>query len=182
MTTAILQKMEFEFEQLGKERLSAGARRNLQTLQAQMQALSKQIEDLRKQLGLFSPEAAAERIVAEMQAAEGGAWPDAEFRRKFHLSSAVLHRRRKEHRIVYWRDARNGFHYPKWQFTETGAPLPGIQDILQTFQSQDEWRIMRYFLGPRKQLDGQRPLDLLKAGRLDKVLAHAQTHAAENTW
>jgi len=31
-------------------------------------------------------------------------------------------------------------------------------------------------------LDGQRPLDLLRAGNIEAVMAHAQIHAAENTW
>jgi hypothetical protein len=32
------------------------------------------------------------------------------------------------------------------------------------------------------QLADRRPLDLLRAGEIQKVLAHARNHAAENTW
>jgi hypothetical protein len=117
-----------------------------------------------------------------MQRAEGGAYSSAQLGELFNLSAAVLHRRRGEHRIIYWRDPKNSYFYPCWQFNEAGALLPGIQEILQTFGSQDEWRIMRYFLGARQQLGGQRPLDLIRAGKIDAVLAHAQIHAAENTW
>jgi hypothetical protein len=131
----------------------------------------------------FDPEAAGEQLVAEMQAAEGGAWTGQELQGgHFQLTPATLHRRRKEHRIIYWRDARHNFHYPKWQFTPGGALLPGIQEVLALFQSQDEWRIMSYFLGQRSQLDELRPLDLLRHGDINKVLAHAQIHAEENTW
>jgi len=41
---------------------------------------------------------------------------------------------------------------------------------------------MSYFLGQRSQLDELRPLDLLRHGDINKVLAHAQIHAEENTW
>jgi hypothetical protein len=131
----------------------------------------------------FDPDAAGERLVAEMQAAEGGAWTGPELEGgHFQLTPATLHRRRKEHRIIYWRDARHNFHYPKWQFTPGGALLPGIQEVLAVFRSRDEWRIMSYFLGKRPQLGDLRPLDLLRQGEVETVLAHATIHAEENTW
>ncbi len=83
---------------------------------------------------------------------------------------------------MYWRNAKGAFFYPRWQFTATGALLPGIQDLLQLFASRDEWRIMRYFLSPRVQLGNQRPLDLIRSGETDRLLEHARVHAEENTW
>ena len=105
-----------------------------------------------------------------------------ELRQVFDLTPATLHKRRAEHRIVYWRDAKHAFHYPKGQFTPAGAVLPGVQEVLQVFRSDDEWGVMSYFLGQRRQLGDRRPLDLLRAGEKDKVLAHAKVHADENTW
>jgi hypothetical protein len=130
----------------------------------------------------FSPRQAGEKLVSEMQAAEGEAFTGADLERKFGLNSATLHRRRKEHRVVFWRDAKHAFRYPKWQFTVGGALLPGVQEVLQIFRSRDEWRVMRYFLGSRRQLGGRSPLELLRTGELDKVLTHARIHAKENTW
>lgn len=130
----------------------------------------------------FDPHEAGLALVRQMQKAEGGAWTGAELHVRFDLTSATLHRRRAEHRIVFWRDAKENFHYPKWQFTPTGALLPGLQEVLQTFRSADEWRVMRYFLTPRQQLDHQPPLALLQRGEQDKVIAHARIHGQENTW
>ena len=132
--------------------------------------------------GKFDPALAGKQLVEQLREAEGGAWTGLELESKFDFSSAFLHRRRKEHRIVYWRDAKHDFHYPKWQFTPAGALLPGVQEVLQIFRSADEWRLMSYFLGQRQQLGGRRPVDLLRAGEKDKVLAHAKLHADENTW
>lgn len=130
----------------------------------------------------FDPDERGRELAAEMQKAEGGSWTGAELETRFGLTPATLHRRRKEHRIVYWRDPVHEFHYPKWQFTPAGALLCGVQEVLAVFASRDEWRIMRYFLGPRDQFGGRRALDLLRAGQVGKVLAHAKAHAAENTW
>lgn len=173
------EELEQDIVHLNREKLSAEGRESLARLRERLMSLQK--------MGFitFLPQArlkAGAAIVASMQQAEGGAYSSAQLGERFNLSAAVLHRRRGEHRIIYWRDPRNSYFYPCWQFNEAGALLPGIQEILQTFNSQDEWRIMRYFLGARQQLGGHRPLDLIRAGKIDAVLAHAQTHAAENTW
>jgi hypothetical protein len=130
----------------------------------------------------FDPQQAGIEVAQRLQAAEGGAWTANELEKIFKLSPATLHRRRKEHRIIYWRDAKHDFHYPKWQFTQSGALRSGIQDILETLNSDDEWRMMRYFLTSRKNLRNETPLALLRAGRKDDVIAHAKGHAEENTW
>ena len=130
----------------------------------------------------FDPWAVGQRAVGEMKNAEDGAWTGQELRAHFGLTPATLHKRRVEHRIVYWRDAKHDFHYPKWQFTPTGAILPGVQEVLQIFRSEDEWGVMSYFLGKRQQLGDRRPLDLLRQGEKATVLAHAKLNADENTW
>jgi hypothetical protein len=131
---------------------------------------------------LFDPLEAGRKGVTQLQEAEGGWWSGGELREKFGLQPATLHKRRAEYRIVSWRDAKNQFRYPKWQFNEAGALWPGIREVLQSFHSSDDWRVMRYFLGRRGQLADRTPLDLLRAGEVEKVLAHAKLHAEENTW
>jgi hypothetical protein len=130
----------------------------------------------------FSPEKAGNEVVKVLQKSDGGAWTSEELRDKWQLTPATLHKRRKDFRMVFWRDPQNHFYYPKWQFTEAGSLLPGISEVLQVFKSKDEWRIMRYFLGKRAQLDEKRPLDLLRQGLLQNLLEHAIFHANENTW
>lgn len=130
----------------------------------------------------FDPRAKGLELVEKAKAAEGGYWSGEKLREIFKLTPSTLHRKRKEHRIVFWRDARHAFFYPKWQFTDGGSLLPGIEEVLGAFKSSDEWRIMRYFLTPRHQLGEKRPLDLLRAGEVEKVVPHAHAHAAEGSW
>ncbi|MDB6174151.1 MAG: hypothetical protein JWL59_3462 [Chthoniobacteraceae bacterium] len=136
----------------------------------------------KKEEAEFDPSEAGRKLVLRMQEAEGGAWTGQELMEKFNLTPAALHKRRKEYRIVSWRDAKHQFHYPQWQFTPAGALLTGIQNVLQAFRSLDEWRIMRYFLAPRHDLDGGTALELLRAGEVDSVVVHAKAHAEENSW
>jgi hypothetical protein len=183
-----VEESEHSLQELEREALSLKAEKLPKTAQQKMARVLVHVVRMRRAMkeiqaiAPFSPQEAGKRIVLDLQAAEGGAFSGAELKESFKLTPAVLHRRRKERRIIYWRDSRHDFFYPRWQFTPTGALLPGIQDILQTFKSDDEWRIMRYFLSPRKQLNNQRPLDMLRAGEIEKVMAHARNHGAENTW
>lgn len=69
---------------------------------------------------------------------------------------------------------------PVWQFSGRKM-LEGIEEVLQGFKSNDQWRVLRYFLGERRSLEGLRPLDLLREGRTAAAIAHAKAYAAENT-
>jgi hypothetical protein len=173
-----LQELEQDALRLRAEKLSAAGSATLRKIQARVAELRKTI----KSIQALAPHEAGQRVVIEMQAAEGGACSGTDLNKLFGLTAAVLHRRRKERRIICWRDARHDFFYPRWQFTDSGALLPGVREVLQIFNSDDEWRVMRYFLGVRKQLGNRRPLDLLRAEETEKVIAHAGHHGAENTW
>ncbi len=186
-----LEVLKLEFAKLKPDVARTGSSRakQIEGIIAKAKMLQEQIEerlaDMQKLLGRAGIELFADRvdrIVAELKTAEGGAFTGAELATKFQLTASVLHRRRREHRVIFWRDPQHENRYPRWQFNEAGALLPGIQEVLQAFESFDEWRVMRYFLGPRKQLGGKRPLDLLRNGDIETVVNHARTHAAENTW
>lgn len=147
--------------------------------QSQIHLLQKQLDSLLAEPTAFDPLEAGRQAARQMQQAEGGAWTGADLEARFGLTAATLRKRRKEHRIVWWKDARSQFHYPRWQFNDVGTLIPGIQEVLQIFRSADEWRVMRYFLGPRDQLANRSPLDLLRGGESVRVLAHATLHGAK---
>jgi len=173
--------------QLRDKRLTQYARFKHHVAKASAKAdeLHEQLRSLDKKdfsPSTFDPREAGRQAVAQMQEAEGGAWTGRELEERFELTPATLHKRRKDLRIVWWRNARNKFHYPKWQFRDNGTLMPGVAEVLQIFGSQDEWRVMRYFLGHRHQLGDQTPLGLLLKGEVDKVLVHAKLHGEENTW
>ena len=97
----------------------------------------------------FEPKAAGQSVVEELKAAEGGAWTSRDLRMKLGVSKRELVVRRSEFRIMFWQDTDDQYHYPKWQFTESGELLAGVREVLGVFQSLDVWRIMLYFLERR---------------------------------
>lgn len=134
-----------------------------------------------KSLSSFKTPSAVE-ILNALKTNEGGAWTEQEMLAKFNLSTNDLRTLRKHHLLLSWVDAKLQNNYPKWQFTEDRTLLPGVQEVLRIFKSDDTWRIMRYFLGHRNQLEGFNALFLLRNGQVAKVIAHAKLHLGENTW
>ena len=122
----------------------------------------------------------SEEYRARLAAAEGGAISTREAARWLHLSQSAVRRRWNGFRLIGWR-AGAAIQFPRWQFASEEV-LPGIEMVLQVFRSHDDWRIMNYFLGVRRSLDGRRPLDLLRSQQMSMVLDHARTHARNNTW
>ena len=116
--------------------------------------------------------------------AEGGSLSVQEAAGLLHLSEEKILHYVKGCKLVAWRDWLDEsvpFRLPKWQFDRTGM-LPGLVKVLQVFRSRDQWRVMGYFLGKRRSLGGKRPLDLLRAAEVGRVLRHAENYFEENLW
>lgn len=112
--------------------------------------------------------------------AEGGFLSCAETARLLAISQVSVIRRWRTHRLIGWEEGGD-MHFPFWQFHK-GKLLPGIEEVLRIFRSDDQWRVMLYFLTNRHSLAMQRPLDLLRRGESDKVVGHATTHLEEHNW
>jgi len=116
--------------------------------------------------------------------AEGGSLSVQEAAGLLHLSEEWVLHYVKSRELVAWRDWKDEslpFRFPKWQFEGAGM-LPGLVKVLQVFRSRDQWRVMGYFLGKRRSLGGKRPLDLLRAAEVGRVLRHAENYFEENLW
>src|SRR5580658_10845145 len=101
-----LDEFERDARTLEKEKLSGDARAAWGRLRDQIAGMQKAIKHLQA-IKPFSPQEAGKRIVGELQNAEGGAVSGAYLKSRWGLTAAVLHRRRRERRIIYWRDARH---------------------------------------------------------------------------
>lgn len=124
--------------------------------------------------------ARGEMVRQQLAVAEGGSISTAQAARLLGASKATALRRWRTHRLVGWRQGK-AVRFPVWQFAGDKL-LPGIEEVLQVFQSSDHWRVMVYFLGNRRSLAGRRPLDLLREGKVAEVMAHAKVYEVENTW
>jgi hypothetical protein len=116
----------------------------------------------------------------KLAAAEGGPISPAKVARLFGVTERTVVKRWCAFRLIAWRDEK-GIHFPVWQFRE-GKLLTGVEAVLQVFRSEDQWRVMLYFLGARLSLNGQRPLDMLRRGESAKLVAHAKALAEDGLW
>ena len=116
----------------------------------------------------------------KMAVAEGGSITCQAAAKLLGVSAASVVRRWRAYRLVGWREGKI-LRIPVWQFNG-GKLLKGIEEILQVFQSHDEWRIMLYFLGNRRSLAQERPLDVLRRGESTKVIKHATDYSLDNEW
>lgn len=109
---------------------------------------------------------------AELKQEEGGHISADEAAARSKLSKAELLGRFKARRVLGWRE-KNGARFPVWQFSETGGLLRGFEQALELLNakpSYDVWAKLLFFLNRRHSLGGERPLDLLRAGRSKEVL------------
>lgn len=121
-----------------------------------------------------------EIVREKLATVEGGSISIAQTARQLGVSKTTVLRRWRHHRLIAWKLGRS-VRVPTWQFVGRST-LKGIEEVLQIFKSNDQWRVMLYFLGNRSALAHRRPLDLLRRGKVTEVVAHAKAHAEDNTW
>lgn len=118
-------------------------------------------------------------VEEEICHAEGGGLSDAEFAARLGLGSRETVRQyRKSGRIFAWRKDSRSYRYPAWQIYQKGL-LPGLAEVLQVLINEkglSPFSIACHFLTPSTELDEARPLDLLRQGKVDEVVADARRY------
>ena len=83
--------------------------------------------------------------------------------------------------LLAWREERlQAARFPRWQFDEHGRTLGGLTEVLECLNRDphlDAWGKVLFFLQTRESLDDQRPLDLLRKGKVKEVCQAAQAYA-----
>lgn len=76
-------------------------------------------------------------------------------------ASALANRWKAEGRIFAVTAGRTDL-YPAFQFGDDGKPLPGVAEVIRTFQGQNEWALALWFAAPSGWLGGRTPASLLR--------------------
>ena len=69
--------------------------------------------------------------------------------------------------------------YPLFQFTDAGV-LDGIEALGEALEPAGHWSRIGWLLGADDALGGERPLDALRCGEVDKVLQAARDQIAKH--
>ena len=118
----------------------------------------------------------------ELELAEGGSLSAEEVANALGRTRQGIDYLRREGLVVAWRTTQGKWRYPAWQLTAQGGLLPGVRECLKALATHSEWEPMIFFLSPRESLGGKRPLDLLRAGRLEEAIAAAERHGGHGAY
>jgi hypothetical protein len=99
--------------------------------------------------------------------AEGGTLPAEEAAARLGLSRQAVYLRQKKGKLLAVAGER-GAVYPAFQFGERGT-LPGLEPVLDALAGVAPAMAVQFFLSAQDVLGGERPLDALRAGRVERV-------------
>lgn len=125
------------------------------------------------------PDRALDRAVARglmvreaVKEEEGGHISAEEAGRVLGISKTAVLERFKKGQLLGWRETRQGaVRFPVWQFAND-SPLNGLPEVLAILGKApgiDAWGRIFFFLNRRNSLNGKRPLDLLRQGKVSAV-------------
>lgn len=109
--------------------------------------------------------------------AEGGLRPGADLAAMLGISRQAVDKRRKAGALIALELGRRGYGYPAWQVHQ-GRSLPGLSRVISALPDDTPLMRMAFLLGPNSWLDERRPLDLLRSGEVEPVIAAAELAAA----
>lgn len=106
--------------------------------------------------------------------AEGGTLSATEVSRLLGCSRQAVDKQRRTGRLLGLRVGAT-WRYPAWQFAD-GQPLAGLREVLAALRSPSPWTVAAFLLSRHARLGDRRPLDLLRRGEQDAVLAAARAY------
>jgi len=108
--------------------------------------------------------------------AVGGFLDGAGVARLLGMTTAAVHKRYKAHQLLGIREEKRRIVYPGFQFDgeRVVRDLPAVLRVLSDARV-DEWAQLRFLAGANARLGGRSPMDALRAGEGERVLAAART-------
>jgi hypothetical protein len=115
------------------------------------------------------------RAREELLRAEGGAIGAPEMAALIRVTRQAVDKRRKAGKLLAVGAGARRWLYPAWQVRD-GEVLPGLAEALGALAPRSPWARLGWFLSGDARLGGSRPLDALRAGRLEEVRSAARAY------
>jgi len=129
----------------------------------------------------FEPGARARALLRGIEIAEadladaGGSFDFSEVQRMLRgVSRQRIDRRVQEGSLLAVPGPSNRRRFPALQFDTNGEVVRGLERVQQALAFKSPWSVLNFLANPHSDLGAQRPIELLKQGKLDTVLAAAQ--------
>jgi hypothetical protein len=129
------------------------------------------------------PSFVARNSIQDLLRAEGGCISDQEVVDLLELENLTIVEDWRRHRqIIAIKSAGETWMYPIWQFArKPKRVMLGIRDCLAELDSDDDCENTIFFLSSMTRLAGKRPLDCLRAGKIEAAIKAARATACART-
>lgn len=108
----------------------------------------------------------------------GGALTSERVAEVLKVSRQAVDKRRAANQLLALTQGKRGYSYPGFQF-EDGKTLKGLEQVLANLRSLDPWMQLRFFTSPHERLNQEMPMDALRQGNLDDVVAVASAYGEQ---
>jgi hypothetical protein len=115
----------------------------------------------------------AEAIAEDLKAA-GGTFDLEAVCSLTHLTRQAIHKQVTDGRLLAVPGPSNRNVYPVAQFDNDGKPVEGLKEVRDALDSRSPWMLLNFLVNPEARLDNRKPIDLLRAGKLDAVVEAAR--------
>ena len=130
----------------------------------------------------FSPDARARAILRGVEYAHadlgdaGGTYDLAEVRKVMHgISRQAVDKRVREGSLLAVPGPSNRRAYPTLQFNRDGTVVEGLKALHHALPTRNPWAVLNFLVNPQDRLSGAKPIERLRAGAVEDVVAAART-------
>ncbi|WP_336054969.1 hypothetical protein [Nitratireductor sp. CH_MIT9313-5] len=134
----------------------------------------------------FEPDARSRAILEGVRIAQedlreaGGAYDLEQVRTLMRgVSRQAVDKRVHEGSLIAVPGPSNRRAFPTVQFKRDGTVVPGLKAVRDALRTKNSWMVLNFLVNPDVRLDGQRPIELLKAGDVSTVVEAAKRHGEQ---
>ena len=114
-------------------------------------------------------------IVEQDLKASGGAFGLEDVSKLMHgVTRQAIHKRVNEGSLLAVPGPSNRNVYPVVQFMADGTPVEGLKEVREALGTKSPWMFLNFLINAEPRLGDKKPIDLLRAGKLDAVLEVAR--------
>jgi hypothetical protein len=114
----------------------------------------------------------------DMLKTSGGALTSERVAEVLDVSRQAVDKRRASGQLLALTQGKRGYSYPGFQF-EDGKTLKGLEEVLANLRSLDPWMQLRFFTSPNERLHQKSPIEVLRKGKFEEVVAVASTYGEQ---
>lgn len=134
----------------------------------------------------FEPDARSQAVLQGIRIAQndlrdaGGAFDMDEVRTLLHgVSRQAIDKRVQEGNLLAVPGPSNRRCYPTLQFNRDGSVVAGLKDVRDALPVDSPWAVLNFLARPDDRLDGRKPIDVLREGKVQLVIEAANRYGEQ---